>query len=289
MKNLKRPDLKVPPFLNDLFYDLRERHLLPLVALLLVAIVAAPILLSQSASSGTKPPPSSTPGGSASGAAPAALAVVRAAPGLREPSKRLAHRKPKDPFKPKFVNPPLGSKSVTTVTTETTKAAETTEPTGTGGGGSGGSEGGGGAPAPAAGGAEPGKPKLIYYTTAAKIKIVRSETKPDGKAVHDAPIIRPRVLPATTLLGEKTQIVTYMGLVPKSKQPGFLISSKVTGVFGEGQCLAGTETCQLIELKVNEPEVFVYGPNEVRYRIVVLGTEAVVTDRPSNSEVTTHP
>jgi hypothetical protein len=282
MKNLKRPDLKVPPFLSDLFYDLRERHLLPLVALLLVAIVAAPILLSQSESNETKPPPNPAPGGSESGSAQAALAVVRAAPGLREPSKRLKRRKPRDPFKPKFVNRPLGESTVTT-----TETPATTETPKSGGEGSGGSEEAGGTPP--AGGAESGKPNLTYYTTAAKIKIVRSETKPDGKTVHDPPIIRPRVLPATTLLGEKTQIVTYMGLVPKSMHPGFLISSKVTGVFGEGQCIAGTETCQLIELKINEPEVFVYGPNEVRYRIVVLSTEAVVTDHPGNAEVPSHP
>ena len=42
---LKMPELKVPPFLSDLFYDLRDRRLLPLVALVVVAIVAVPFLL----------------------------------------------------------------------------------------------------------------------------------------------------------------------------------------------------------------------------------------------------
>ncbi len=45
---LKMPDLKnakVPPFLSDLYYDLHDRRLLPLVGLVLVAIVAVPFLL----------------------------------------------------------------------------------------------------------------------------------------------------------------------------------------------------------------------------------------------------
>src|SRR6202007_2472550 len=36
---LKFSEVKVPGFLYDLFYDLKERHLLPLVALLIVAMV----------------------------------------------------------------------------------------------------------------------------------------------------------------------------------------------------------------------------------------------------------
>ena len=43
----KMPTVKVPDFLADLYTDLRERRLLPLIALLAVAIVATPLLLSQ--------------------------------------------------------------------------------------------------------------------------------------------------------------------------------------------------------------------------------------------------
>ena len=42
---LKLSELKVPGFLYDLCYDLKERHLLPLVALLIVAIIARADLL----------------------------------------------------------------------------------------------------------------------------------------------------------------------------------------------------------------------------------------------------
>ena len=39
------PELKTPDFLSDLYYDLRDRRLLPVVALVIVAIAAVPFLL----------------------------------------------------------------------------------------------------------------------------------------------------------------------------------------------------------------------------------------------------
>lgn len=42
---LKMPEMKVPTFLSDLYWDLHDRRLLPLVALIVVAIVAVPFLL----------------------------------------------------------------------------------------------------------------------------------------------------------------------------------------------------------------------------------------------------
>ncbi len=44
---LKMPEPKAPAFLADLYYDLRDRRLLPLLALVVVAIAATPFLLGQ--------------------------------------------------------------------------------------------------------------------------------------------------------------------------------------------------------------------------------------------------
>ena len=41
------PELKAPDFLADLYYDLRDRRLLPLIAVVVVAIVAVPFLLGE--------------------------------------------------------------------------------------------------------------------------------------------------------------------------------------------------------------------------------------------------
>ena len=101
---LKMPEIKVPDFLLDLYYDLRERHLLPLVALLLVAIVALPIVLSsgssESESAGSEAAVA-TPGASAPSSK---LIVAKAAPGLRDYRRRLTGT-PKDPFEQKYTTP----------------------------------------------------------------------------------------------------------------------------------------------------------------------------------------
>lgn len=258
MKKLKSPDLKVPQVFHDLYQDLRDRRLLPLVALLLIAIVAAPFLLSDSKEEVAPAPVSRA---SQPGTEQASMAVVRAAPGLRKP-KRLRHREPEDPFKQQYVSPPLSEEPVTVQSSGATTNEESEVDS---------SPGGTTVTTVRSG--------VIFYATAATVKIVRSETTLAGEAVHQEPIIRQRILPSTTLLGEKAQIVTYMGPSSKTRNPTFLISEDVTAVFGEGNCLAGVERCQLIELKENEPEVFVYGANDIRYRITVLGTEIIETGR----------
>jgi len=53
---LKLSELKVPPFLTDLYYDLRDRRLLPLVALVVVAIFAVPFLLGGESTKPATPP-----------------------------------------------------------------------------------------------------------------------------------------------------------------------------------------------------------------------------------------
>ena len=45
----KMPDVKLPEWASDIYVELRERHLLPLVVVLVVAIVAVPIALGESA------------------------------------------------------------------------------------------------------------------------------------------------------------------------------------------------------------------------------------------------
>ena len=137
--DLKMPDLKVPGFVSDLYYDLRDRRLLPLVAFVLVAIVAVPFLLS-GGSSESGPPRVEPPVKDSVNASQ--LTVVKATPGLRDYRKRLEGRSPKDPFKgpeakPDLSGAQLGSKGdngfesneVTSSSTTTTSSGTTTETT----------------------------------------------------------------------------------------------------------------------------------------------------------------
>lgn len=269
---LKMPELKVPPFLSDLYWDLRDRRLLPLVALVVIAIVAVPILLGGKSGEGSSPDTLATtpPVAEASGSEGSKLVAVEAKPGLRNYHKRLAHRSPTDPFKQRYTAPQVAklageegastSSTTTTTTTTDSNGSQTTVKQET-------THQSGGAPPPGA--------ELKLYTQAAEIKIVRSETKPDGSVVHDDPTVRHRVLPPAAIPSKKTGAVVYMGL-DRNHLPLLLVSDAVTGVFGESKCLAGASTCQLLEVETGMPVAFVYGEGgRVRFKITVLHTEPV--------------
>lgn len=281
--DLKMPDLKVPGFVSDLYYDLRDRRLLPLVAFVLVAIVAVPFLLS--GGSGESGPPRVEPPVDDSVNA-SQLTVVEATPGLRDYRKRLQGRSPKDPFKqpetkPDLSGAKLGSKGdngfessevtssststtttsdgTTTETTRTTKedgVVTTEKETSTESDESGSGEG------------QPDE--ITLFAFAVDVRIKKTTTAADGSTKAGNPETRARVLSPAPLPGEKTQVVTYAGISPKTKNALFLVSDEVTSIFGEAKCLSGDQACQLLEVEKGMPLTFVYGPANDRYKITVL-------------------
>jgi len=298
---LKMPDIKVPLFLEELYYDLRDRRLLPLLALVLVAIVAVPFLLA-SGSGDSEEAPTLAPQAGASaapGANAAELTAVRAEPGLRDYRKRLRDRSPTDPFRVSSAGTDLsgtklgspgnnGFESSTTVrtrstsitsggTTKTTKTTKTqngkttteskTETTNPGqpSEGQGGSGGSGGS-------TQGGN----LYSYAIDFRMVKTVTNAEGKSESDDPVTRTNVLAAIALPSEKVPVVTFLGTSTKTHLPLFMISSEVTSVFGEGKCLSGTSDCQLMELEIGMPVTFVYGPDGDRYKFTILKVEPVV-------------
>lgn len=311
MKRLKGPELKLPEpkapdFLADLYYDLRDRRLLPLFALVLVAIVATPFLLGQK--SETTLPPSAVSAIAAlkeTSAPTSALTVVEAKPGLREYKKRLRGRTPTDPFRAQgggSSSKGEGGASATSSMSSTTSTSTTTSTSPTTGSGAGTTESssptgaGHASPSPSppssggggehsSGGAQPGggtggKPHAILYTFAIDLQIVHTTgSKAEGDKKTSEPEVRKRLLPTTVLPGQKKQVVTYMGLSPKTRKPLFLVSTDVKGVFGEGKCVAGTGSCQLIELEPGFPETFEYGEGGERYKLKVTKVELVLKGR----------
>lgn len=293
MKRFKGPELslselKVPPVVRDLYLDLRDRRLLPLIGLVLVAIVATPFLLGGGGQPAVEPAPAPSAGGSAR---EASLVVLPAEPGLREPSKRLAGRPSKNPFRPHYTAPVLkpgaaptaetstgGGTSTTNSTTTTTTAPEggsspapAPAPESSGGGGahSGGGSSGGHSTEAAPHGA-------ALYTLAVTLEVLRIETKPDGSLDKKGPTVYKDVLAPTPLPGEKTPVITYLGMGSKHHEPLFLVSNEVTGIFGETTCISGTGTCQLLVLEEGFPVTFVYGDNDVRYKINLVKAKPVL-------------
>jgi hypothetical protein len=290
---LKGSDLKVPPVVADVFYDLRDRRLLPLLALIVVAIFAVPIVLAGgSAETEALLPRTVAPGASSSAAPAAQLTVVEAKPGLRDYHRRLRDRTPADPFDQKFSGPArstqlnpqtttsenasgggTGSESASTtvdVTDVTTESTTTVTPPPSGGSGdSGGSSSGGSSSGSG------GEPQGVLFTFAADIRFSRTEEDENGKQVMGGPTTREGVLPTTPLPGEKAPVVTYMGLGSEGGHALLMVSNHVTAVYGDAKCLSGTDTCQLLEVEPGFPETFVYGENDVRYKVNVLKIRAV--------------
>jgi hypothetical protein len=285
MKRLKGPELKlselkVPPFLNDLYWDLRDRRLLPLVGLVIVAIVAVPFLLRGGSE---ESPPPAPPVAAISGTAHAdasRLTVVQAKPGLRDYRKRLARREPTDPFEQRYTAPQVkgaelgGELESTTSSTSTTTSSSTTEVTETTN------------PSKdtttittettdeSKGGASP-ESQSTLFAFAIDVKITRIEGGEGGSKPKADSSTRHRVMPTTPLPGEKAPVVTYMGVGKGAEKALLMVSNNVKSIFGDAKCLSGTDTCQLLEVEPGLPETFEYGDNGVRYKINVLDIEAV--------------
>jgi hypothetical protein len=291
MKRLKGPELKmpevgVPPLLADLFYDLRDRRLLPLVALVVVAIVAVPFLLGNS----EKPVP---PSGAAAAAAgepesvdASTLTVVEAKPGLRDYRKRLADRRPVDPFKQHYTAPNLkgaelpqtesSSSSNTFTTTGSSDTTTTSDTAGT-------RAAPGGSSPPSGGGGGSQRPRLFEFVL--DVQISHSETTADGQQKMGEPEVRSRVRQLTQLPSEKTPVVTTGGVNLRNGKVVFLVSDDVKSLDGDFACLARTPTgiCELLEIEPGFPFELVYGPNDVRYRLKVTKIDAVWAGRVGGS------
>jgi hypothetical protein len=264
---LKLPDIKVPGFVLDIYYDLKERHLLPLVAILLVALVALPFVLGGSSESESAESESAiaTP----STAIPTSkLVVAKAAPGLRDYRRRLKDEDPTDPFVQQYANSSeeggVGSasgseesSSVSVGSTETTETTEITTP----------NEEGNGEP--------PEEGRLRYYSFAIDVRVVpvsTGEKQPEPTVRHNLPEL-------TMLPSRDVPALTFMGVSKDQKHALMLVSDKVTGLFGDGICVVGAEACQLIALEPGIPETVVYGADGRTYRIELLKLRLLNTNK----------
>jgi hypothetical protein len=280
--DLKMPELKVPDFLADLYYDLRDRRLLPLVALAVVAIAAVPFLLG-----GEVEQPTLQPAGAAAlGASPektSKLTVVEATPGLRDYRKRLRGRSPTDPFLQRYTEPaggsaagslgdassssgssPSGTFSEESITTEVETGGSSND-----GGSSNGSDG-----SPPNNGQTQG---VHLFEFVLDVQISHTEATADGGQKMSDPELRHRVRSLTQLPGKKTPVVTSMSINLHTGKVVWLVSNEVQSLDGEFDCVARTPngTCELLEIEPGFPLELVYGPDKVLYRIKVTNIDTI--------------
>jgi hypothetical protein len=308
---IKLSGLKVPTVLRDLYADLRDRHLLPVVVLLIVTIFAAPILIGNS--SGPEEEESvATPSITGPGRASGAVVVTAATPGLRRYKRRLGHLRADDPFRPKFAPIEEGEGASETSAATSGGSTEVVEPPTTSTSTTSGGNGGGGASPPEietpaihpetipsepsqrspesspATPSEPGKTKVHYFTYAIDVRVVNVPGDDDGEAgvaerakqPEPESSTRHSLPPLTMLPGRKTPALTYIGPSKDGKKAVMLVSDEVTGLFGEATCVEGSaEHCQLLALEPELPETVVYGPAERTYRIELLKIQMLTTKK----------
>jgi hypothetical protein len=275
--------LKPPAALNNVYYDLRDRRLLPLVALVVVAILATPFLLGNDA----KEPDASLPPTAEledDAADAQAITVIEATPGLRDYRQRLDGRTPTDPFRQRYAGVPEEAKLESslsesassegssssfeeTVTVEDGSASVEVEPDGSGGSSGGGSNGGG----------ESTGEDLRLIEFRFDIQVSRTEPTGDGGLRWSEPQLRRRVPSLTQLPGKRKTVATVGGINLLNDKVYFLVSDEVKSLDGEFVCKTRTQggLCELLELEVNVPLELISGPNDVGYRIKVIGVEAI--------------
>jgi hypothetical protein len=283
---LKMPDLKVPPFIQDLYWDLRDRRLLPLIALIVVAIAAVPFLLGGGSSLEPQPDSAGSPSAEAESARASDLVVVQATPGLRDYRQRLRGRTAKNPFsQPKQPHSQKGAQIEFSSSPATSSATGESSGVGSDASGgepapSGGNSGSPGASSPDSAPSGASKPPSddgdgnggsggdeTLSDFAIDVRITKSGG--DGDSGKQEPVIKKKVLALTPLPGEKAPVVTYMGRSEKGKAL-LMVSNDVKAVFGETKCISGDDVCQLLEAERGFPVTFVYGNGETHYTFKVL-------------------
>lgn len=264
--DLKLSGLKVPAFLQDIYFDLRDRHLLPLVVLLLVALVAVPILIGKGGNIEEVAPSAIPPVG---GSASASLVVSKAAPGLRQYKRRFEGDSAHDPFKQQYAEVEgsgSGSEPPTEATIETSEGGGSSEsfPTESSGGTSEAPE------------EEPDSSGLTYFTWVIDVGITPGSGEGESKSDTTVRRGQPQY---TSLPSRKVPALTYIGVSKDEQKALMLVSDKVTALYGDAVCVQGHEKCQLLALEPGLPVTVVYGADSRTYRIELRQIKLVTTDK----------
>lgn len=264
---IKLSGIKIPGFVQDVYYDLKDRHLLPVAVILLVALVAVPIAISGNSSS-EESGSTGTPEAGASqlgGAKTTGALVAEAAPGLREYKRRLDQGDPRDPFY-----------------NETAESSSEPGETGAGSESTGGSSTPSesfsfpeseSSPSESGGGETTTESRLTYYSMAIDVRIT------GGSGEQKKTTVRRNLPELTKLPSRETPAIVYMGSTKDAKKAVMTVSSDVQAIYGDAKCALGSETCQLLVMEVGLPVTFVYGGSGRTYKIELLKVHLVESDK----------
>jgi hypothetical protein len=283
---LKKPDVRVPSFLADVYYDLRDRRLLPLVALVVVAIAAAPFLLDSSEEPATTAatPQSPAEAAEAETADASHFAVVEAKPGLRDYRKRLRRQSPTNPFKQRYTSLPEDAQLESTEVSTVSDGGGGGEASVTVDAGGGGYDGTVASPGPKPPGSTPPG--------------ARRGNRPDGLEGKRLFGFRPDIrfgvagsgdlklhedVPLGSLLPKQNAVVLFVGITQNGERALFSIAPDIV-VRGEGGCVGGVENCRFLSMRAGDAVDLLTGAPGHSFRLKVESIDFVELDLPPRSK-----
>jgi hypothetical protein len=200
-----------------------------------------------------------------------AALVAKSAPGLRDYRKRLERMQAENPFKQQYTE----EEGETPSSAGTEGAPEES----TGSTGSIPSEPSIPTPSPTSEpNGEPANPdRLTYFSYAIDVRVVPGGSA-EGGGTGEAQVRRN--LPELTMLpSRETPAAIYMGSTKDGKKALMMISSNVEAIFGDGKCVLGSDSCQLLMMEPGVPQTFVYGGEGRTFKIELLKVHLVTTDK----------
>lgn len=277
--------MKPPQALIDLYGDLKDRKLLPIVALLAVAIVAVPIALSVSSS-----PPETTEAPVAeivpADAPEAQAAVLAENPGLRNYRQRLDELKSKNPFEQQYAASELADAAASAVTPDA-GAVSGTAPAGDATSAPG-SESTGSVAGSTGGSVDSTTIDTTVDETTDSVNIDVTPSQPQFYTYRldlsygvDGDVKKHKNVKTLDILNP---VGAFLGASENGDRAYFTLSSDVVGVDGEGKCAPSATDCEFLGLKQGESRSLIYqpatAPAPTTYRLAVDKIRLVKVKKP---------
>jgi hypothetical protein len=280
--------IKAPKFFNDVYRDLRDRHLLLPAVVLLVALVAVPVVLRKPAEEVPPPPAAAAP---ADTSAVTAAVLVDDSVDVRDYRKRLAQLKSKNPFEANIkveTSGGSGGSGDGSTSTDTSGTGSSTTPVDTGASTGAPTDTGSTIPdvpsdtttpdttTPDTGGGStdtPTQPEIRFV--AGRVDVTVGPIG-KGKDINNVKYL-------TFLPDDEDPIAAFVGLTGSGDERAavFALTSFAEVLDGDGTCAPHKpEPCQFLTLHSGEQRYIRY--NDQTYRLKVRDTRLVDVEDPSD-------